>query len=52
MQVYAKIMKPVHVLGIENHFVQQGSVRSIRIHEHISVNALFKEIDHEQHAVR
>ena len=52
MQVYTKIMKPVHVLGIENHFVQQGSVRSIRIHEHISVNALFKEIDHEQHAVR
>lgn len=52
MQVYAKIRRPIHILGIEDHFIQQGSIRSIRIQEHISVNALFKEIDHEQHAIR
>lgn len=35
----------LHILGIEDHFVEHGSIRMLRIQEHINVETLFEEIE-------
>ena len=34
----------LHTIGIEDHFVNHGSVRTLRIQEHIDTHSLFEEI--------
>lgn len=50
--LYAYAHTQIQSLGIADHFIHQGSVRSIRISEHVSQEALFKKIDEDRHAVR
>ncbi|MDO4465873.1 MAG: 1-deoxy-D-xylulose-5-phosphate synthase [Bacillota bacterium] len=38
----------VQILGIEDHFVTHGSIRSLRIQEHIDLASLFKEIEQDE----
>ena len=35
----------IHVLGIDDHYVCHGSVRSLRIQEGISTECLFEELE-------
>ena len=34
----------LNTIGIEDHFVNHGSIRTLRIQEHIDTQSLFKEI--------
>ena len=34
----------LNTIGIEDHFVNYGSIRTLRIQEHIDTQSLFKEI--------
>lgn len=43
-----KVKNEITILGIKDHFVQHGSIRSLRIDENIHIEALFKVLDHEQ----
>ena len=47
-----KVTQEVAILGIEDHFVQHGSIRSLRIAEHINIESLFEELDHVENSSR
>ena len=40
-----EIENHVHILGIDDHYVQHGSIRSLRKKEHIDLESLFREIE-------
>lgn len=40
-----EIKHEIDILGIDDHFVCHGSIRSLRIQENISTEALFEEIE-------
>lgn len=44
--------KEFDILGIEDHFVPQGSIRSLRIEENIHINALFEHISEDSNETR
>ena len=35
----------IHIIGIEDHYVCHGSIRSLRIQEGISTECLFEELE-------
>lgn len=35
----------IHILGIDDHYVCHGSIRALRIQEHINTESLFEAID-------
>lgn len=41
-----EIENHIHILGIDDHYVQHGSIRSLRKKEHIDLESLFREIEH------
>lgn len=41
-----EIENHVHILGIDDHYVQHGPIRSLRKKEHIDLESLFREIEH------
>lgn len=40
-----EIENHIHILGIDDHYVQHGSIRSLRKKEHIDLESLFREIE-------
>lgn len=40
-----EIENHVHILGIDDHYVQHGPIRSLRKKEHIDLESLFREIE-------
>lgn len=40
-----EIEESIHILGIGDHYVQHGPIRSLRKKEHIDLESLFKEIE-------
>lgn len=40
--------KRLDIFGIDDHFVQHGSVRALRIQEHISMDALFEVLEKDE----
>lgn len=40
-----EIENHVHILGIDDHYVQHGSIRSLRKKEHIDLESLFRKIE-------
>ena len=44
-----EIEENIHILGIGDHYVQHGPIRSLRKKEHIDLESLFEEIEnHDQ----
>lgn len=43
-----KTEKDIQILGIDDHFVTHGSIRSLRIQEHIDLASLFGEIEKDE----
>lgn len=41
-----EIENHIHILGIDDHYVQHGPIRSLRKKEHIDLESLFREIEH------
>ena len=41
----------INILGIEDHFVQHGSIRSLRIEEKIDINTLFEQISESENEI-
>ena len=40
-----EIENHIHILGIDDHYVQHGPIRSLRKKEHIDLESLFREIE-------
>ena len=40
-----EIENHIHIFGIDDHYVQHGSIRSLRKKEHIDLESLFREIE-------
>lgn len=44
--------KKIHSLGIEDHFVEQASLRTLKIREEVSVEAFIQEVMRDSYAIR
>lgn len=51
-EIQAYSPKKIHILGIEDHFVEQASLRTLKIREEVSVEAFIQEVMRDSNAIR